>query len=155
MSAGYDDNNWNNYANEVGSWNRGGGGGGGGGGMAPPPPPTPLIPGLRGRRGGGGGGMSSMGGYSVLMRGVPFRSSEDDIRKVSFPFCQTYLLYLILRNYANSVPNNFVSSTWLQFFHPLNPRGVNIIYDDSNRPSGTAKVYFSSQDDVTIAMGKV
>jgi hypothetical protein len=43
----------------------------------------------------------------------------------------------------------------LQFFSPLVLRGINIIYDDSSRPSGTAKVYFTSLDDLTQAMGKV
>ncbi len=80
--AGYEDN-WNNYANEVGSWNNRGGGGS----MAPSSP-TPLIPGLKSRRGPIGSGPGSgnnpnMGGYSILMRGLPFRASEEDIRRVS------------------------------------------------------------------------
>jgi len=47
---------------------RGGGPMGGGGG------PMPI--------GGGGGGGYPM--YSVLMRGLPFKASEEDIRKVSY-----------------------------------------------------------------------
>jgi len=121
-SKGFEEDTWNSYANEVGSWTRGGGGGNNGGHAPPPPPPLPLIPGLKrmgGGQGGGGGGGSS--GYCVLMRGLPYRATDDDIQA---------------------------------FFDPLVPRGIRIIYDDSNRPSGTAKVLFASQDDVNLAMGK-
>jgi RNA recognition motif-containing protein len=55
------------------------------------------------------------------MRGLPFKSTENDI---------------------------------LEFFQPLNPASVHIIFDASGRPSGTAKVVFSTSEDVNAAMGK-
>ena len=95
-STGYGQDSWNDYANEVGPWNRGGGNQ-----MQSHPPP--LMPGLKGqgapRRMGGMG----MGDYPVLMRGLPWSATEGDIR---------------------------------HFFAPLPLRGVQIIFDDTNRPSG-------------------
>jgi len=105
--GGYDNDSWgsNDY-----SW---GGGGGRSGGMNPPP----LLPGLKRGRGGDEGNTR----HCVLMRGLPYRAEESDIRK---------------------------------FFSPLSPTAVHIIYESNGRPSGTAKVNFSCNDDVTRAMAK-
>ena len=61
--AGID--SWNSYANEVGSWSRV---------NNPPPPPPPSSS----RRHGHHGSSS----HCLLMRGLPYKANENDIRKV-------------------------------------------------------------------------
>lgn len=48
-----------------------------------------------------------------------------------------------------------LSFSFFQFFEPITPLDIDIIYESSGRPSGTAKVTFANGDDVTRAMGKV
>lgn len=42
-----------------------------------------------------------------------------------------------------------------QFFSPLDPSDIRIMYETSGRPSGNAKVFFSSKEEMTRALGKV
>lgn len=109
-------------------------------------PPLPF----RGySRGSGGSSISSSEKNCVLMRGVPFKANEYDIRKVIY----IYLGFLIYYFRCLLLYNKCDYS--LQFFDPLHPTAVDIIYESSGRPSGTAKVLFANGDDVTRAMGKV
>ncbi|CAL8069753.1 unnamed protein product [Orchesella dallaii] len=111
--GGFENDSWNNYD----TWGGGGGGGGNGtGARANNMHPPPLIPGLKRSR-----EIEGNTRHCVLMRGLPFRAEEIDIRK---------------------------------FFAPLMPTAVHIIYESNGRPSGTAKVNFVSNDDVTRAMAK-
>ncbi len=43
----------------------------------------------------------------------------------------------------------------LQFFLPLTPINVNIIYERAGRPSGEANVEFETYEDASQAMSKV
>ena len=140
---------WNSYANEVGSWNRV---------NNPPPPPPPSSS----RRHGGGGhhGGGGSNSHCLLMRGLPYKANENDIRKVSC--CWGFLKGDHFEGkrctYMNVLTNFFLCvcvRVVHQFFDPLVPMGIQIIYDSNGRPSGTAKVQFACADDMTRAMGKV
>jgi len=109
--TGFEDDSWNSYGNDGGSWNRG----------HQSSAPLQLGP-KRGNSAMKGGQGISRSAHCVLMRGLPFKASEDNIRT---------------------------------FFQPLIPTDIHIIYESSGRPSGTAKVEFASNDDVTRAMAKV
>jgi len=90
--------NWNNYANEVGgSWDRGNSGNSG------HSQPQPLLPGLKGNR-----RMMGSGEFPLIMRGLPWSATEADISN---------------------------------FFSPINIRGVQIIFDETDRPSGSGNFF--------------
>lgn len=127
----------NGYDNGGGPWNSGrnmGGPRGGGG---------------QGMMGGGGGGWNGNNWnappnrslYVVHMRGLPFKANEDDIAAVS-TFINCKLNYLLLLKY-------------LQFFDPLDPVEITILYNNNNRPSGEANVEFGTKEDAVRAMSKV
>ncbi|CAG7723426.1 unnamed protein product [Allacma fusca] len=60
---------WNSYANEVGSWNR----------VNNPPPPQPVSGGRR------HGHHSNSNAHCLLMRGLPYKANEGDIRRFFDP----------------------------------------------------------------------
>ena len=51
--------------------------------------------------------------------------------------------------------NNGVCVFFLQFFRPLVPFHVHMLFDDLGRPSGQANVDFSSHEEAVKAMAKV
>ncbi|ODN05134.1 Heterogeneous nuclear ribonucleoprotein F [Orchesella cincta] len=110
--GGFENDSWNNSYDSWGSGGSGSTAARSNNNMHPPP----LIPGLKKNR-----EVEGNTRHCVLMRGLPFRADENDIRK---------------------------------FFAPLMPTAVHIIYESNGRPSGTAKVNFVSNDDVTRAMAK-
>ena len=78
---------WNNYANEVGNWNNRSN--------------NSQAPSHRRHSGGGGGGGGS-NAHCVLMRGLPFKANENDIRKVNHHFLQNFTFNFYLKFIINS-----------------------------------------------------
>lgn len=56
----------------------------------------------------------------------------------------------------NGLLNIAVSLFWpiLQFFRPVIPVNIRVVYDDNGRPSGEADVEFNNHDDALRAMSK-
>lgn len=54
----------------------------------------------------------------------------------------------------NKTLDQNIYCVWLQFFRPVNPVNIRIVYDDNGRPSGEADVEFASHDDALRAMSK-
>jgi len=115
-SSRYSDDGWNSSYDDS-SWSRRGTRGPSGSSSSS----RSLSRGSRQRNNSGIKVGSCDGDYSLLMRGLPYRASEEDIHK---------------------------------FFDPIDVVGIHIIYDETIRPSGTAKAYFSSKSDLNEAMGK-
>lgn len=51
--------------------------------------------------------------------------------------------------------NYMLLFTKFQFFDPLEPIEITILYNNNNRPSGEANVEFGTKDDALRAMSKV
>ncbi|XP_043189168.1 heterogeneous nuclear ribonucleoprotein H2-like isoform X2 [Amphibalanus amphitrite] len=79
--------------------------------------------------GGGGGGMKNMGGKGWQSM------TGHTVHMRGLPFRST-------------------ESDIIDFFRPLNPVHVHMLFDDSGRPSGQANVDFSTHDEAVKAMAK-
>lgn len=78
------------------------------------------------------------------MRGLPFKATPADIayvssavRACSFPFADRLTLFSF------------------QFFKPLRPMDITIIFDNNDRPSGEADVEFECHDDAIAVIIKI
>lgn len=79
LFAGFDNDSWSG-SGSFNSWSSGG--------SSRSMNPPPLLPGLK--RGSSGRGDEGNSRHCVLMRGLPYRAGESDIRKVSEQRTQTH-----------------------------------------------------------------
>ena len=98
---------------------------------------------------GGGGG----GGHNIHMRGLPFRATQSDIAEVCVCVC------IFTRHFCLAGLHGLLILVYLfrviQFFRPVVPVNIRLVYDNSGRASGEADVEFATHEDAVKAMSKV
>jgi len=119
-------NDYNNY-DDFGSSGYGGYGGGSSGGRGRAP--------RGGRTGGRGGGRSGSGGGSGGQMTVVNSTTGHSLHMRGLPFDSS-------------------EEDIIQFFSPLTPVSIRIVYEPNGRPKGEADVDFATHDAATAAMGK-
>lgn len=80
-----------------------------------------------------------------------FSLSNNQLSAHSNPNCSRRLMLSF-----KWTSNIAVSLFWpiLQFFRPVIPVNIRVVYDDNGRPSGEADVEFNNHDDALRAMSK-